>query len=95
MTETKTFPNGVTATPIPVDNGWTVTAYRQPGSPVSKLIAVAPGGKMAIHREKVADSALEAIAAEMTGATKVVTEPVDVMAALSASIDIAKAKKAS
>lgn len=91
MTETKTLPNGSTATVIPTDNDWTVTAYRKPGALVSKLIAVSPNGKTGVHRDKVADADLLSTAVEMSGGPKPAAIPNDIMSQLSASIDATKA----
>ncbi|HEY9377375.1 MAG TPA: hypothetical protein VIQ02_09800 [Jiangellaceae bacterium] len=101
MTETETLttttaPNGKLVTPLPAADGWTVTAYRVPGALVSKVIAISPDRKHAMHRDKVTDADLLNVAAQLSGtAVKRAAIPTDIMAELSASIDAAKAKKAS
>lgn len=102
MTETQTFPstvapNGNTVTTLPAPDGWSVTAYRTPGSPVSKLVVVSPDRKRVLHREKVTDNDLLTVAAKMIGAVPPVAAPAtqvaDLVDQLSASIAAAKAAK--
>lgn len=99
MTETETLttttaPNGNAVTPIPTDNGWTVTAYRKPGALVSKLVAIRADRKVAVHRDKVSDADLLTVAAQLTGGAERTAVPANIMDQLSDSIDAAKAKKA-
>jgi hypothetical protein len=92
MTETQTTttaPNGNTVTTHPHPT-WNVRSYRAPKALVSKVIAIAPGGKSAVHRDKVTDADLAATIATMTGDAKRVAIPVDVMAVMGAQIDAAK-----
>ena len=96
MTETLTStvaPNGTTVTLLPAADGWTVTAYRKPGAVVSKVIAISPERKHALHRDKVTDTDLLTVAAQLSGSVQqreAIPGGVDIMATLSASIDAAK-----
>jgi hypothetical protein len=89
MTQTTTAPNGNTVTTHPHPT-WKVTSYRKPGALVSKVIAIAPNGKSAVHRDKVTDADLATTIANMVGDAKRVAIPCDVMAVMGAEIDAAK-----
>lgn len=90
MTQTTTAPNGNTVTTHPHPT-WKVTSYRKPNALVSKVIAISPNGKSALHRDKVTDADLTKVVAEMVGdAAPPVAIPCDVMATIGASIDAAK-----
>ena len=58
---------------------------------MSKVIAIAPNGKSAVHRDKVSDADLASTVAELTGDAKRVAIPLDIMAAMSATIDATNA----
>jgi hypothetical protein len=89
-TQTTTAPNGNTVTTHPHPT-WTVTSYRKPNALVSKVIAIAPNGKTALHRDKVTDADLAATITQMVGdAAPRAAIPVDIMATLGAEIDAAK-----
>jgi hypothetical protein len=91
MTETQTHvaTNGNTVTVHPHPT-WNVRSYRKPGALVSKVIAIAPGGRTAVHRDKVSDADLASTVAELTGDRKRVAIPVDIVATMGATIDAAK-----